>query len=252
MPVDLATNLAKTRQLIASSSNIVVLTGAGVSTFSGIPDFRSPGSGLYDNLQRYKLPYPEAIFELDYFLEHPEPFFDLAAELVSDKYQPSAGHFFVRHLELSNKLKRLYTQNIDGLDLKAGTEAVIECHGSFSSAHCVRCDRQYLGSEIKKSIIEKKIPRCNCGGLIKPDIVFFGEGLPNQFHTNYAADLEACDLLLAMGSSLVVQPVGSLPTMVRKGIPRILINRERTSAHFDIELLGEIGEICAALNEKPL
>ena len=127
-------------KIIDQSSKVIVMTGAGLSTPSGIPDFRTPGSGIYDNLQKYNLPYPEAIFDIDYFRSKPEPFYAWAKEFFPTgyKYKPNEGHHFIKTLNEKEKLLRLFTQNIDGLELLAGLpmEKMVFAHGSFSSASC--------------------------------------------------------------------------------------------------------------------
>ena len=247
MSKELRSEIERAKQIISRSSSIVVVSGAGVSTLSGIPDFRSPGIGLYSRLQHYNLPDPEAIFDLSYLQVNPKPFFDLAAELLKAEFQPSAGHYFIAKLEQERKLLRLYTQNIDGLDFKAGTRHIVECHGSFSGATCIRCQKSASIDDVRKTILARQIPVCDCGGIIKPNIVFFGEELPEAFLDNYERDLAQCDCFIAIGSSLVVQPVANLTLMVKPGIPRVLINRQATSYLFEIELLGDIGEICTQL-----
>lgn len=125
---------------IQRAEKILVMTGAGLSTPSGIPDFRTPGSGIYANLQKFNLPYPEAIFDIDYFRVKPEPFYAWAKEFFPGvNYQPNQGHFFIGKLQQQQKLLRLFTQNIDGLELLAGLpeEKMVFAHGSFSSASCI-------------------------------------------------------------------------------------------------------------------
>ncbi|XP_067256302.1 NAD-dependent protein deacetylase sirtuin-3, mitochondrial isoform X2 [Chanodichthys erythropterus] len=183
---------------------IVVMAGAGISTPSGIPDFRSPGSGLYDNLQQYNLPYAEAIFEINYFHHNPNPFFALAKELYPGNYRPNLTHYFIRLLHDKGQLLRMYTQNIDGLERMAGIppEMLVEAHGTFATATCTVCRRDYQGEELRNDIMEGKIPKCpTCKGIVKPDIVFFGEELPQQFFS-YLTDFPVADLLIVMGTSL--------------------------------------------------
>ncbi|XP_008051105.1 NAD-dependent protein deacetylase sirtuin-3, mitochondrial [Carlito syrichta] len=128
---------------------VVVMVGAGISTPSGIPDFRSPGSGLYSNLQRYDIPYPEAIFELSFFFHNPKPFFTLAKELYPGNYRPNVIHYFLRLLHDKGLLLRLYTQNIDGLERVSGipTSKLVEAHGTFASATCTVCRRSCSGED---------------------------------------------------------------------------------------------------------
>ncbi len=137
------TDIEKIAESISDGpSKIVVMAGAGLSVPSGIPDFRSPGSGIYDNLERFKLPYPEAIFDIDYFRSNPAPFNAWSKQYFPGvRYHPSIGHFFVRLLDGKGRLLRLYTQNIDGLEQLAGlpNEKIVAAHGSFSTASCIRC-----------------------------------------------------------------------------------------------------------------
>ncbi|XP_012786431.2 NAD-dependent protein deacetylase sirtuin-3, mitochondrial-like isoform X4 [Ochotona princeps] len=130
---------------------VVVMVGAGISTPSGIPDFRSSGSGLYSNLQKYNLPYPEAIFELEFFFHNPKPFFMLAKELYPGKYRPNVAHYFLRLLHDKGLLLRLYTQNIDGLERASGipSSKLVEAHGTFASATCTVCRRSFPGENFR-------------------------------------------------------------------------------------------------------
>ncbi|KAM8876821.1 NAD-dependent protein deacetylase sirtuin-3, mitochondrial isoform 2-T2 [Synchiropus picturatus] len=207
---------------------VVVMAGAGISTPSGIPDFRSPGSGLYDNLQQYNLPYAEAIFEINFFLHNPEPFFALAKELYPGNYQPNLTHYFVQLLHKKGLLLRMYTQNIDGLERLAGIppEMLVEAHGSFSTATCTVCRRKYEGADLRPDVMSGTVPKCpTCKGVVKPDIVFFGEELPVHFF-KYLTDFPQADLLIIMGTSLEVEPFASLAWAVRSSVPRLLINRD--------------------------
>ncbi|XP_048342357.1 NAD-dependent protein deacetylase sirtuin-3, mitochondrial isoform X2 [Sphaerodactylus townsendi] len=207
---------------------IVVMAGAGLSTPSGIPDFRSPKSGLYDNLQQYNIPYPEAIFELSYFFQNPKPFYMLAKELYPGNYRPNYIHYFLRLLLDKGLLLRLYTQNIDGLERVAGIPAdkLVEAHGTFASATCTVCRRSYPGEDFRADVMADKIPQCPvCTGIIKPDIVFFGEELPHRFFL-HVTDFPMADLLFVIGTSLEVQPFASLAGAVRSSVPRLLINRD--------------------------
>ncbi|XP_074514652.1 NAD-dependent protein deacetylase sirtuin-3, mitochondrial isoform X1 [Sebastes fasciatus] len=207
---------------------VVVMAGAGISTPSGIPDFRSPGSGLYDNLQQYDLPYAEAIFELDFFHQNPDPFFALAKELYPGNYQPNLTHYFVRLLHKKNQLLRMYTQNIDGLERLAGIppEMLVEAHGTFATATCTVCLSKYKGEELRSDVMRGTVPKCpTCKGVVKPDIVFFGEQLPLHF-SKYLTDFPLADLLIVMGTSLEVEPFASLAGAVHSSVPRLLINRD--------------------------
>ncbi|XP_056296937.1 NAD-dependent protein deacetylase sirtuin-2 isoform X1 [Pseudoliparis swirei] len=212
--------------------NILCMVGAGISTSAGIPDFRSPGTGLYANMQKYNLPYPEAIFQIDYFKKHPEPFFALAKELYPGQFKPTICHYFMKLLKDKGHLRRCYTQNIDTLERVAGLEGddLIEAHGTFFTSHCVSfsCRQEYNLDWMRDKIFSEDIPRCDkCRSLVKPDIVFFGESLPVRFFTSMKMDFPRCDLLIIMGTSLQVQPFAGLVGRVSKGCPRLLINMEK-------------------------
>ncbi|EDO47672.1 predicted protein, partial [Nematostella vectensis] len=206
------------------------MAGAGISTPSGIPDFRTPGTGLYDNLQEYNIPEPTAIFDIEYFWYDPRPFFCLAKTLYPGNYQPNYVHYFVKLLHDKGFLLRMYTQNIDGLERLAGlpAEKLVEAHGTFSTASCISCHHSYDGEQIRKTIENGDIPRCEtikCKGVIKPDVVFFGEDLPKRFYS-FEIDFRKCDLLLVMGTSLEVEPFAGIVNEVSRSTPRVLINRE--------------------------
>lgn len=211
--------------------NVIVMSGAGISTHSGIPDFRTPGTGLYDNLQQYNVPSPESIFDISYFAVNPKPFFALARDLYPGKYAPNLAHYFVRLLQEKSILLRNYTQNIDGLERLAGVvpDRLVEAHGSFDTASCVRCGTKHDPKEIKSIIQQGEIPRCKlkaCKALVKPDIVFFGQDLPNRFYSLSKRDFSRCDLLLVMGTSLEVEPFAGLVSLVSSNTPRVLVNKE--------------------------
>jgi len=224
---------------------IVVMTGAGISTSAGIPDFRSPDTGLYANLARLNLPYAEAVFDISYFRQNPEPFYTLAHELYPGKFRPTITHSFIRLLHEKGLLLMHFTQNIDCLDREAGVpgDKIVEAHGSFARQSCIDCSRPYPQDELKRHVDAKSIPRCDhCKGLVKPEIVFFGEQLPAEFFKNKWLPSQA-DLCIVMGTSLTVHPFASLPSMVREHRPRLLINKERVggigSGPDDVLLLGD-------------
>ncbi|XP_021401323.2 NAD-dependent protein deacetylase sirtuin-2 isoform X3 [Lonchura striata] len=254
--------------------NIVCMVGAGISTSAGIPDFRSPGTGLYSNLQSYNLPYPEAIFEIRFFKKHPEPFFALARELYPGQFKPTVCHYFMRLLQDKGLLLRCYTQNIDTLERVAGLdpELLVEAHGTFFTSHCLRpsCRQRYSLAWMRERIFSSLVPKCEkCQGLVKPDIVFFGESLPARFFALLESDFEKVDLLIIMGTSLQVQPFASLISRVPTNTPRLLINKEKTGqgdplmslmgfggmdfdsdkAYRDVAWLGDCDSGCLALAE---
>ncbi|XP_062503251.1 NAD-dependent protein deacetylase sirtuin-2-like [Corticium candelabrum] len=211
-------------------TNLIVMTGAGISTAAGIPDFRSPGTGLYDNLQKYELPSPQSVFDISYFKTNPEPFYMLAKELYPSNFIPTKCHYFIRLLAEKGKLLRHYTQNVDTLERVAGIpdEKLVEAHGSFNLGHCIECHKEFTQEWIKDKVFADEIPHCDsCNALVKPDIVFFGEALPDRFASLTAQDLPRCDMLIVIGTSLTVQPFASLAGRVPKTTPRLLINRDK-------------------------
>lgn len=270
-------------KLIADANNIVVLTGAGVSVSCGIPDFRSKG-GLYDAvLERFGLEDPQAIFDLEEFKMDPTLFYSFAKDVMpSNDLRPSPTHRFIAELEARGKLLRNYSQNIDGLERRAGVskERVILCHGSFLTATCMRpsCRVKIAGSEIASEVAAGKVPLCRkcvpakrlstsrkeddsdddddldaCSmGVLKPDIVFFGENLPRRVRDNLETDALRADLVLVLGTSLQVSPVARIPQYFHDKVPRILVNRELVTYEFDVELLGNcdtvVAELRSALN----
>ncbi|APA08992.1 hypothetical protein SS1G_02855 [Sclerotinia sclerotiorum 1980 UF-70] len=210
------------------AKNIVVLTGAGISTSAGIPDFRSPETGIYANLAELDLPYAEAVFDIDFFRENPAPFYVLAKELYPGQFYPTISHAFVALIEKKGLLRMLFTQNIDCLERRAGvsSEKVIEAHGSFATQRCIDCKTEYPDDMMKKAIQEGDPATClvpQCGGLVKPDIVFFGEQLPEAFHSHKMIPATA-DLIIVMGTSLSVQPFAMLPSLPADTVPRLLFN----------------------------
>ncbi|XP_034735820.1 SIRT1 domain-containing protein isoform X2 [Etheostoma cragini] len=207
--------------------NVVVVAGAGISTASGIPDFRTPGTGLYANMEKYNIPYPEAIFNIDYFSNDPQPFFSLAKALYPGSHRPNYIHYFIRMLHHKGLLLRMYTQNIDGLEKLCGIpdDKLVEAHGSFATASCHLCYTAYSAEEAKRAIMNDNIPKCTfCSATVKPDVVFFGEDLPTKYFL-HSKDFPKADLLIIMGTSLQIEPFASLVNTVRSTVPRLLLNR---------------------------
>ncbi|KAJ5110576.1 Sirtuin family [Penicillium argentinense] len=212
-------------------SRIVVLTGAGISTSAGIPDFRSPTTGLYDKLAPLKLPYPEAIFHISYFSHSPEPFYAIARARHPGNLKPTISHAFLALLAKKGLLHYLFTQNIDGLEEDAGipTDKVLWAHGNWKSQHCWKCKTEYPDDLMKRAIHNGEVPYClkaECGGAIKPNVVFFGQSLPKEFDEKEKVVGQG-DLMLVMGTSLKVAPCSTLPRLANKGVPRLLINMEK-------------------------
>lgn len=213
-----------------NAKHIIVMTGAGISTAAGIKDFRSPGTGLYDDLEKYNLPFPEAVFDLEFFKETPRPFYQLAKHLYPGHYQPTLTHYLLPLLAKKNLLLRSYTQNIDSLERLAGLseDLLVEAHGSFTTSKCVQCEMTSDATWVKKHIMQGEIPYCKrCSGLVKPNITFFGENVPLRFSTLVDDDFGRCDLLIVLGTSLKVEPFNKLIAKVPSSCPRVLINREK-------------------------
>ncbi|XP_041645669.1 NAD-dependent protein deacetylase sirtuin-1 [Cheilinus undulatus] len=245
-------------RLLHESKRIQVLTGAGVSVSCGIPDFRSR-DGIYARLavDFPDLPDPQAMFDIEYFRRDPRPFFKFAKEIYPGQFQPSLCHMFISMLEKQGKLLRNYTQNIDTLEQVAGIQRIIQCHGSFATASCLVCKHQVDCEAIREDIFNQVVPHCpRCQdiplAIMKPDIVFFGENLPEMFHRAMKQDKDEVDLLIVIGSSLKVRPVALIPNSIPHEVPQVLINREQLPhLNFDVELLGDcdviVNEICHRL-----
>lgn len=171
------------------------------------------------------------MFDISYFRNNPLPFYALAHELYPGKYRPTISHSFVRLLSDKGLLLKLFTQNIDCLEREAGVpgDKIIEAHGSFASQRCIECKTTYPEELMRETIGKREVPHCltpECNGLVKPDIVFFGEQLPEEFHRNKYLPSDA-DLCIVMGTSLTVQPFASLPNFCSENVPRLLINLEQ-------------------------
>lgn len=249
-------------RLLQESKKIMVLTGAGVSVSCGIPDFRSR-DGIYARLavDFPDLPNPQAMFDIEYFRKDPRPFFKFAKEIFPGQFQPSLCHKFIAMLDKEGKLLRNYTQNIDTLEQVTGIQRIIQCHGSFAMASCLICKHKVDCEAVREDIFNQIVPRCpRCPpdeplAIMKPDIVFFGENLPEEFHRAMKYDKDEVDLLIVIGSSLKVRPVALIPSSIPHEVPQILINREPLPhLHFDIELLGDCdvitNELCQRLGGK--
>ncbi|KAJ3610814.1 hypothetical protein NHX12_022905 [Muraenolepis orangiensis] len=245
-------------RLLHESKKILVLTGAGVSVSCGIPDFRSRG-GIYARLavDFPDLPDPQSMFDIEYFRRDPRPFFKFAKEIYPGQFQPSPCHKFISMLDKQGKLLRNYTQNIDTLEQVAGVQKIIQCHGSFATASCLVCKHSVDCEAIREDIFNQVVPHCpHCPdiplAIMKPDIVFFGENLPEMFHRAMKQDKDEVDLLIVIGSSLKVRPVALIPNSIPHDVPQILINREQLPhLNFDVELLGDcdviVNELCHRL-----
>ncbi|MBQ8043642.1 MAG: NAD-dependent protein deacylase [Clostridia bacterium] len=230
------------KQLIQNSNNIVFFGGAGVSTESGIPDFRSK-DGLYS--QKYKYP-PEEILSHDFFVDQPDDFYEFyKGKLNSLSVKPNTTHYALAKLEQMGKLKCVITQNIDGLHQKAGSKNVVELHGSILRNYCTKC-RKFFDAE--RIFDTKDIPMCECGGVIKPDVVLYCETL-NQKSVNEALDaIEQCDLLIVGGTSLTVYPAANY-IMNFRGSNLVIINKDATEYDFRASLVinEKLGKVFAEI-----
>jgi len=215
--------------------NVIIMSGAGLSTAAGIPDFRSPVKGLYATIaKKYtSLSAPEDVFTLSFFKRNPEPFWRLCRELdlfgTKSTYKPTPAHYLSKLLDDKGILLRTFTQNIDALDRRTGMspEKLMEAHGSAYGAYCVRCRSDQNLERVQKEVEKEETPRCSvkdCDGLVKPKITFFGEAMPSRFNMLVREDFPKCDLLIIMGTSLAVSPFCHLVSKVTDTTPRLLIN----------------------------
>lgn len=231
------------QQIINESNNIVFFGGAGVSTESGIPDFRSV-DGLYN--QKYDYP-PEEILSHIFFNAHTEYFYDFYRDkMLALDAEPNAAHLKLAELEQAGKLTAVVTQNIDGLHQKAGCKNVFELHGSVHRNYCTSCHKFYNTEYIKSS---KGVPRCNCGGIIKPDVVLYEEGLDDNTVSGAINAIKNADCLIVAGTSLNVYPAaGFIRYFCGKYF--VLINRDPTSADSmaDLVIHDKVGKVLSAIN----
>ncbi|KAF4945458.1 hypothetical protein FGADI_11960 [Fusarium gaditjirri] len=282
--------------LITKSNNIILITGAGISTSLGIPDFRSKGTGLYSKLEHLGLSDPQEVFDISVFRQDPSIFYSVAKDILpsTDRYTPT--HKFIAMLHEKGKLLTNYSQNIDNLEVKAGVpkDKLIQCHGSFGTATCFQCGYKCPGEAIFPEIKADKIPRCpRCiqtlrttggapkrkrsagtekkrrrwsadssdeseydipsAGVMKPDITFFGEALPDEFSRRLTEhDRDKVDLVIVIGTSLKVTPVSEIVSWLPANIPQIYVSRQAVNhINFDIDLLGDcdvvVSELCRRL-----
>lgn len=214
-------NIERLKKLVEESNNIVFFGGAGVSTESGIPDFRSK-DGLYNQKYKYS---PETILSHSFFLNNTKEFYDFYREKMNSlKYEPNITHRKLAELEEKGKLKAVITQNIDGLHQKAGSKKVLELHGSVLRNYCMKCNKFY---DAKYVFEGKDIPKCKCGGIIKPDVVLYQEPLDYDVFEEAVKKISNADLLIVAGTSLTVNPACSL-IQYFKGKNLVLINRDAT------------------------
>lgn len=229
------------QQFVNESKNIVFFGGAGVSTESGIPDFRSV-DGLYN--QKYDYP-PEIILSHDFFMKNTEEFYRFYRDkMLCLDAKPNITHFKLAEFERSGKLKAIVTQNIDGLHQRAGSKIVYELHGSILRNYCMKCHKFYDAEYIRQS---KEIPHCKCGGIIKPDVVLYQEGLDDNTVEKSVQAITDADLLIVGGTSLNVYPAAGLIQYRKRTCKLVLINKTETSAdiYCDLVIHDSLGKIFA-------
>lgn len=272
---------------LKTAKKIIVLTGAGISTSLGIPDFRS-SEGFYSKLGDLGLSDPQDVFSLEVFSEDPSVFYNIAHMVLPPENMYSPLHSFIRMIQDKHKLLRNYTQNIDNLESYAGVEPekMVQCHGSFATASCVTCHWKVPGERIFPNIRNLQLPICpycyskrveffktkpdddvaggaeeesdyqarsvpKSFGVLKPDITFFGEALPSKFHRLIREDVLQCDLLICIGTSLKVAPVSEIVNMIPASVPQVLINKDPVKhAEFDLSLLGLCDDVAALVAQK--
>ena len=225
---------------LAAAGNVAALTGAGISIESGIPPFRGKG-GLWERFD------PMEFAHIDALMRDPAKVWKvLVTEMkeIVDRAKPNDGHKGLAKLEARDKLKTIITQNIDGLHQAAGNTDVIEYHGTFAWQRCMDCHKKY---ETRKVDISEIPPRCECGGILRPDAVFFGETIPAEAMRRSRQAATDCDLMLVVGTSAVVQPAAMIPIIAKDNGAKIVeINPERTPLTDEISdylIMGEAGEV---------
>ena len=236
----------KLQKLLGESRRIVFFSGAGISTESGIPDFRSE-DGIYSDPANLNL------FEIRTFLRDPEPFYRFTRKFlpVMEKARPNPAHLAIARLQDEHRVT-VVTQNIDNLHRRAGSKTVCRVHGSFEYSRCLRCGNRIATRQLYSTIREGGVPYHSCGGVYKPEVTFFGEPLPRNDWLNSQKAIEEADLLCVVGSSLVVYPAAQLP-MYRSGKCKlVIVNREATPLDDQADLIirGSAGDIFEKLAHK--
>ena len=233
-------DIDKLKQMISDSGRIVFLGGAGVSTESGIPDFRSE-NGIFNAIREFGYP-PETLLSRSFFDRDPEVFFKYYRSLLmSGDAKPNRAHYALAKLEQEGKLTAIATQNIDGLHTMAGSKNVYELHGSIKRNHCMKCHKFYDDEFIAKS---EGVPRCSCGGIVKPDVVLYEEGLDYDTLNGAVTHIMRADMLIVGGTSLQVYPAAGLIDYYR-GDRLVLINKSKTSydKYADLVINDSIGKV---------
>ncbi len=238
-------------ELLSKARHAVVLTGAGLSTPSGIPDFRSEGSGLWSRDE------PLEVASMTTFRTRPTQFFQWFQPLASQIFNalPNPAHYAIAHLEQKGRIQAVITQNIDMLHQKAGSRRVIEMHGTLRTLSCTQCYRQQGYENYLPAFIQNgQIPHCpHCGAILKPDVILFGEQLPQKSWFEAQRETRACDLMIVAGSSLEVLPVAGLPMQaIDRGAHLIIINNNMTylNVRADVVLREDVAAVLPAISER--
>lgn len=250
-PTSVQDGIGFAAELFRKAERAVILTGAGISTPSGIPDFRSEGTGLWSRDE------PLEVASLTTFRTNPEKFYAWFRPLASQIFtaKPNQAHLALATLEQAGHIRSVATQNIDTLHQKAGSKKVIELHGTSATLSCTQCFQQVEALPYLKPFVEKgQIPHCpNCGAVLKPDVILFGEQLPQKAWFEAQHDSRACDLMVVAGSSLEVMPVAGLPMQaLDRGAHLVIINNTPTylDVRADAVLRGDVAEIIPAIAEQ--
>ena len=237
--------------LFRQAKRAMVLTGAGISTPSGIPDFRSEGTGLWSRDE------PLEVASLNTFRTAPERFYAWFRPLARQIFnaQPNPAHIALAELEKAGRLRLIATQNIDILHQKAGAQHVVEMHGTLATLSCAQCFHQVGSEKYLEPFIEKGIiPHCpKCGGVLKPDVILFGEQLPQKAWLEAQREARQCDLMLVAGSSLEVLPVAGLPMQaLDRGAHLVIVNNSPTylNVRADLVILEDVAEVLPAIAEQ--
>lgn len=242
---DIKEDAFQLQSIISSSHNIVFFGGAGVSTESGIPDFRSK-DGLYHQEYRYD---PEEIVSAPFFYQNPKEFYRFYKDrMINLDAKPNAAHLYLAELEKARRLKGIITQNIDGLHQMAGSKNVVELHGSVHRNFCQNCGRMFDAKAIKED--KEDVPHCpSCGGIIKPDVVLYGEALNDMDVTKALVLIESAEVLIVAGTSLVVYPAAGFVKYFY-GKHLVVINKDPISADLNANLVihQKIGELFELLH----
>jgi NAD-dependent deacetylase len=239
-------NLEKAVEAILKAKHITAFTGAGISVESGIPSYRGEG-GLWTK-------YDTKVLELNYFYSNPKDAWEVIRKIFYEyfgKAKPNPAHFALAELEDKSNLKAIITQNIDNLHFEAGSKTVFEFHGNSKIMLCTKCGKKHKVENIN---LDKLPPKCSaCNGLLKPDFIFFGEGIPKDAYTNSFAEADKADLFILIGVTGLVEPAASIPRIAKqKGATIIEINPQRTTyteTITDIFLQEKAGEVMTQLNE---